>query len=491
MNKLFLFFLMFCYTLLHSQNKIFSDLSVMIGEQPNKGILKDDAKVNYAFFYAFPIAVTQTVFLDNYDRDTLKLSLQNISVYNNVLSSLFFHNLVVISPNGQSKDTINYQFDGTNLLIPFKSSYREISIQYEYQSDYFFKSNIPGANIEYFFQPQMFFWHSWYFTNPELWLSNVMFNVPTNEALFFADFSKQTDINHFEADIKKIKTEYGISFYLLNRKFYKEDSFFVNSTHVNLFFTTGVRIDSTNVIRDNQERILYNLFPKSTIDQNKINLINSRINSSLIKIEKIFNKKDSININIADSYLELKDEEGTKFVWGNVTQCSDNSYLILIDTSMWQSHDLIHEIIHIHSGIEPAMHNDDYYFFHESMIEYLAVYLGYNSENKRDSVFNRHLKQFNEIKTDDLDATSIFDVKYNGYRLDGSSGGTSGVVYQKTPYKIHQLAKSIGEEKFIRILTKFYYNVKKTQTCSFYNFEKTLKKNGVTNKQWADFMKGL
>jgi hypothetical protein len=246
-----------------------------------------------------------------------------------------------------------------------------------------------------------------------------------------------------------------------------------------------------NVVRNGDNKKLALILPDNRVSNVLIDTNKQKIKKYLQQIISIFNAKDSLEINIADSYLSLEDEEGNQLNWGSATHCSDNSYLLLIDTSAWNTQTLIHEMIHPFNKYEPVREDSAYYFFHESIIEYLAVCLGYANEHQRDSVFDAKIQYYNDIDSNALYTSSIFKVMNNNTVMDGSKGGSSPLIYRKAPYKIHKLAQSLGEENFIFLLSKFYKNVQEKKECNFLDFEKILKDNGLTDVQWLEFMKDL
>lgn len=106
--------------------------------------------------------------------------------------------------------------------------------------------------------------------------------------------------------------------------------------------------------------------------------------------------------------------------------------------------------------------------------------------------FNDKIQYFQQLDTALLwGENSIFKIIDNVTTTETEYGGTSPLIYQKTPYVIHQFAKQIGEDRFFSILAEFYRNVNQKQICSFSDFEQTFKHNDVTDRQWNDFMKNL
>ena len=82
-------------------------------------------------------------------------------------------------------------------------------------------------------------------------------------------------------------------------------------------------------------------------------------------------------------------------------------------------------------------------------------------------------------------------IKSNISLINGGYGGTSPIIYQKTPYYIHLFAKEIGEDNFFRFLKEFYSDVQKKKEINITNFKKILNKNGISNNQWQNFINKL
>ena len=119
------------------------------------------------------------------------------------------------------------------------------------------------------------------------------------------------------------------------------------------------------------------------------------------------------------------------------------------------------------------------------MVDYLAVCFYTTDGQKRDSIFNDRMTAFNRI---DPSVKSIFNLESDFVSLDEESDGTSYVIYKKTPYVIHQFAKSIGEERFLSAVQDYYKTVNQTSVSSFEQFEKVMKRHGISDQQWDGFV---
>jgi hypothetical protein len=473
---------------LNAQPVFLSDLQVDISEQSKEETFISDEQVDYALLYLYPTVVSQTIYLSDFDKDTLKLYMEHPStIWNQILLDMFFHDMTVTTKSEQEESILSLPFDfnGDSITIILPAPTCEINIHFQYQSDFGLQND--SEETSYFLQAQMYFWHSWYFTHPDMKLNKVNFRVPDNEAYFFVESLKQKRENHYEVDVVGVK-ENNISFYLLNQAFYEKVSFQEGTVSVHFFLTQGVEIDTIPVVRNGENKTLYRILPAQRVTNELIHSSKQKIKKTLQKIIPVFNYKDSLEINIADACLSLKDDKGKNYKWGSAMESTDKSYFLLIDTSHWA---LTHELIHPFNRYEPAKEDSSYYFFHESMIEYLTVYFEYADKQMRDSVFNAKMNHYNEIDPEVLYSSSIFGIFDNQTIMDGSQGGSSPVIYQKTPYLIHRFAQSIGEEKFISLLTLFYKNVQEKKSCSFSDFERIMQEDKLIDTQWAEFMKDL
>jgi hypothetical protein len=210
----------------------------------------------------------------------------------------------------------------------------------------------------------------------------------------------------------------------------------------------------------------------------------------LNKVVDIFNFDDSLCLNIIDASLTMKDYKDKEYTWGKTIESANKSSVIILDTSFWSSHSLIHEMIHVFNK-----YNDNkeygYYFFEESIVEYLAVCLWYDDLQKRDSVFTSKLNYYNDLKKMGLHDISIFDINKNEFQLHDTFGGTSPIIYLKTPCIINEFAKSIGDNIFLSIIKKYYKNVKNKKMQKWSDFKKTFISNGISKTQLDNFEKEL
>jgi len=471
--------------LIKSQNVV-CDLNVTILNQKEDSLSEDsDKKTDYIFFGIYPIEITQTLYLPAEVKDSLILQLNHFSQFYQVLGSMFYHNLNVNSEVNNQLVPLQFNFDGKELVINKIPKTKKIIIKYEYQSDFPIRNK--GTNTIFFMQPQINEWHSWFFTCKNMKISIINYVIPDNRAYFFATNMTELSNNKYSTHTKSIIND-EISFYLLRKPYYDKVSLKKNTVTMNLFLNKGVHIDTISDTLKKFGRIQ----PQNNISDTKKHKIENYIKISLQKIISFFNYKDNFSLNIADANLYFEEENGRKHVWGKAIECSDTSYFLAIDTSFWNTSDLIHEMIHAFNKYLPARNEKSFYFFNESMVEYLAVCFGYEDLQARDSAFNTKMQYFNKLDTTLLyGKNTIWNLKSNETIIENGLGGTSPIIYFKTPYLIHAFAKSIDENRFLSILKLFYLNTQTKKKCEFSDFEKIFKQNGITDKQLSDFIKNI
>ena len=460
----------------------------VLKEKEFEYLFSDTSENKNSNISVFPVIVKQTINLKNYKEKQIKLFLQNLPYYNQLLFTEYYKNLEVFSIKNEI-DTIpaKFNFYGDTLIVDVYSENIKLIIKYQFQSDYFLRSD--EQNTILFFQPQLYGWHSWFFINNDLYLENILFSVPYKEFYFWADNTNAINDSLYKTDISEIENN-NISFYIIKKQFYEEKSVTEQNVICNFYFSKGVVIDTTEVVYNGKLDKKISYIPQNTNKIIQNDKIIDKTKEAIQKIIDIFDYNKSVQLNVVDAYLTIKDFEDNLFLWGNTTKVSDNEFWLLVDTSML-SRINFHEFIHPFFDNSLSKNDIAPYFFNESVIEYVAVLLAYPNFKERDSVFNKKNEFYNTLNTNELDCKSIFKVVKNEYNMDGSQGGSSAVIYEKTPYKIHKFAEDIGSNKFIYILSQFYKNANIKREVSFSDFEKIMKQNGVTNKQWNDFITDL
>jgi hypothetical protein len=131
----------------------------------------------------------------------------------------------------------------------------------------------------------------------------------------------------------------------------KEATITGDTTDYNTYYTPGDRV--TTLLRQNNVEYLTNA-------QNKL--------------EKFFNKKVHIDIidgNMTTTCGGVGNETAGSMSMG--CQIDKYSGFIVMDTSFWNGHYVLHEITHMYNRTLPDETDSSYSFFNESLTEYLSM----------------------------------------------------------------------------------------------------------------------
>jgi hypothetical protein len=446
MNKLFFITISILFSFNAYSQQLSTDIYVEIKHR----------EVNDNVAFGGKTLIRQVIYLDStfVYPDSLILTSENISNFSMFLQNYFF-------PSFQLSKNIKYNFDGRELVAFVPDSVKSFEIDFEFNTMFGLRSAVASFALWAY----QYDWDSWFFTCNDMKINNAVLNIPDSTDVFVNLPNVQIgNKNSYLLNTSNLAGN-DISFYILLQSSFSKYSFIQNKNQYNLYFAKEIVIqpDST-----------YSMFalPDSNVKR-KIDFLKNILN----KINNYFTFSDSCFISIADANLSYE-----KLAWGHTVECDSNKYFIIIDTSFWQNTSLAHELLHIFCNFNINKNDSSYYFFGESIIEYLANYF-YFTKQERNSAF---IKNYSNISN----YTSIFKLSDN--RMSADTGeGSSEVVYIKTPYKIYLLAQSIGEDKFVSLLSEFYKQAKKKNGCNFPDFEKFMKQNGVSDQQWNDFIKDL
>ncbi|MDR1544356.1 MAG: hypothetical protein LBS50_08140, partial [Prevotellaceae bacterium] len=405
----------------------------------------------------------------NYLQDTIILSLENSD--NGWLNEFLFQKIELFSIVKSKKDTIAFTFSENKIKFASPAKNCKIEIEYYYQPDYVINGN---STMKVSLTRVSSTWHSWYFTLPNVKIKKIEFDMPENTKLI-TSLPQKNKKHKVCLDCTKI-SYYGVTFLVLENPYYENFTVETGKNKVNIFAFKGTQTTSDTTS-------LSTMYPpKDTvldIEKYKKYLLPT------LNIEKIFDKHISIDIVDGDVSINDVHKMGMGYPIGK------NNGFVVMDTSFWNHSEGLHEVIHLYNNILPDRKDTSFYFFNESVTEFLSVYFANSTNNKKDSIFTaKHTKYNDNNKT----RKSIFNVVENVFSISDNDtknkyiGGTYGIVYLKTPYKIYLLAKSVGEDKFISLLSKFYKQVKIKNSCTFPDFQQFMLKNGVTQKQWNDFI---
>ncbi len=171
-----------------------------------------------------------------------------------------------------------------------------------------------------------------------------------------------------------------------------------------------------------------------------------------------------------------------RYAYGKAVLMAENECFIFVDQSLWGK-DLMHELVHCYMNYNYE-NIDARYFFDESLIEYIANYLCYSNSSERDHAFMDKIEYYLQLPVDN--ELSVFDITRN-HVITETGGGTSGIIYHKIPFLIHQFAREIGEETLLDAVKSFNISVEKGRDVTFDDFGAILQNLGVSKKQWDDF----
>jgi len=420
-------------------------------------------------FYGNVCKITQSFQIRNYQKDTAYFILDKPSQFS-FLDMLYFQKMTVKEKN--TRKTIPHIFtsDTLKFILPKKDCI--IEIHYYCQPDYFMFGNDYMGCV---FCPYQQSWFSWYFSVPDMKINNMIVNVP--EHLYFFSNLMQKKVEKGKIYLSTDSIPNGISFFWVEKRYYEQIKTNIQTNQYNLYLFKDF------ILTEDTTSCYTLMLPSQRVGKNMISTHISELNRAVQGIEKIFQKK--VNFDIVEACLDISQGED-KVRWGSAFSLSENQVFIFMDTSFWTEHECLHEMVHAYNDILPSKNDSSYYFFHESMTEYLAIYFKYNLRKNRETVYEEKLLKYINLKQD---YTSIFEINKSELGLD--FGGTFGITYLKTPFVINSFAKKIGEDKFIEILSHFYKQIRETRVVNFQEFEKIFKSNGVSDNDWDWFMKNL
>lgn len=82
--------------------------------------------------------------------------------------------------------------------------------------------------------------------------------------------------------------------------------------------------------------------------------------------------------------------------------------------------------------------------------------------------------------------TSIFRLTNNSIS-EGDTCSTSDIIYLEVPFRLYCFGKSIGEDRFIQVISEIYSK----KYIDLVVFEKLLHKAGILNSEWISLVQSL
>ena len=456
----------------YSQN--FSDIKVnIIRNATNDSIYKNQ-------IYPVIVEINQQIVLKDFKKRKLQLNLKK-GDYNQIFKNLFYQNFKVYSSN--SNNLAKYTFNGKYLKISLKNkATTTLHINYLFQSDFGMKNNSTTA---VYFIPFMSDWHSWYFTNKSIPLKSVTINIPKEFTLFAnKPYSLQNNTYRFQTHLN----DTDVSFYLLDNQYYKKIHFISNGITFNTYLFKNIIVDT--VVFNHKDSLIPHPAKRVSVDFEKN--IKATIDSTTRYLTSIFTDINYPEINIVEASLSLQLDKKQHYTWGRQFQMNQGQAVILIDTSYWQGNSVQHELIHSFSKMPVDKQDSAYYFFAESLVEYLSLVIKYHSADKIDSVFQKRTDKIKALGYDLDSMPSIFDISNNYLNLSGTQNQTNIVIYQKVPLLLHHLAKKSGYNQFVWNLCRFFAVANKSKHVNMPLFEKYIRQNNlISNQEWQNFMETL
>ena len=426
--------------------------------------------------------ITQEFVLEKFSSDTLFLKLENIyNIFHSFMYRHYYQKLTVDIISENKKQSVEPNFDGITLRIPLPTPSCTVKLNYFFSSDYTVRSR--NSNAPHYVWPCEHPNQSWYFDCPDMQINKVEFNNPDDSLLyFFVNVPSYRQNGKIILDMKNTNTD-DISFYLFEKPFFHKTTCIEGADTINIYLDRGDSLIPTpgafwnNIILPGNDRVTQTL-----VDSSK-----NFISCALKKINTIFPPlQTAMTIDIFDADLSMSGG----MAWGVSVSDKNNHHLILVDTSFWHEQSLIHELIHLYNPVTYLTYSADdstYYFFAESITEYLAVCFRYEDKQERELVFNHKISLFTRSPNEDY---SIFKLTSNSWDRNNLRG-SAVVVNFKTPFIIHTFALMVGEDKFHAALKEFYAKAAKGMEINLSNFEQVLKDNGITDGQWDWFMRNL
>ena len=418
--------------------------------------------------YDYCCHVAQRVTIEKHLGDSVKLDLE-VCNFHPALLPFFYNNMEVYGVDNGNKEPL--QFDLSNVGVAIDNQgYDTIDISFYFNPNslmlYKYKMAFGGITM---YQSG---WHSMFFTSSNMEFDEINVICADGINMFLEGPYVHKD-NRFTMHNLNNPT---INAFLINLEYYVNDTLSENPD-ITAFLFKGNNAWQDTITGDwhdwepDEES-----HPKSRLPSNVASVIDN--------LSSFFNKRVA-SLEYIDTYTTLVDNDDES-CWGAAYDIDDENWFIVMDTSFWNDYQWCHETVHCFNTKLPCRNDSSYYFFNESMTEFVSVYFGTPEKTSIDSVFIKRMEKYGKL----LDGfPSIFQVENNLMGIDGS--GSFYVTYVKTPYCLHLLAKDVGEHRFMEICQGFYKHINKMETYTFADFADYMLKHGVSHEQWEQFMTNL
>ncbi len=411
----------------------------------------------------FPCYVQQRIIVSECTDDSLELMLPNCAVC--WLNTALYSNINIYHTDSSIRSN-DYSFDGQTLVVPV-SAHDTITITYYYNSEDI------AYNESLFFSRCLFFcqetWHSVWFTCDGMLLDTICVHFPYNAGRLTNATSFDPNDTLFVCDRSALPKD-GFALLVFDTMYYYKLKL-SDTPLVQLYLFRGIE----RSLSDGNGMIL----PRS-VDVEVLNKIPSNTLSVILKISDFFDFRID-TLEILDGVFSIAGS-----LWGSAFPVSHRRSMVLFDESFWNSYDWVHEIIHCYHTCLPDRGDSSFFFFHESMTEFLAVYFASCDSADVNRIFKSKQKMYRRTKDP---FSSVFQITSNS--LTSKGGGSFGAVYVKTPYCLYRLAEKVGKEEFFRLLNLFFTTVREKGEYSFVDFENFMLSNGVPADVWKNFKRSL
>ncbi len=472
MKKLPVFCFLFWTCGAAAQN-IVCDLEVDVGpearqETPLGG---ERRTVDYMPLYRFPVRIVQTFRAPQGLPDTLELAAENVSFWQQSFRKLFFHDIRARAYDrcGRPRDAkFAYRPAEGRISVAVPDSAAAVELSYDFQPDFVFRN---ASDSWVCVQPYFPGWQSWHFTAEGMTLGDAAVSLPDG-VYCYGNLEAPAGSSPF--------------FCLLNGRFYERYEGTAEGTSVALLVHKGTKTDTVPSAAGPCTVLSPGGRDTEAIARSQL----GRLLEAAAAVRELCGNRDTVSITVADAKLYFTDNRGNRYPWGRGLEYAPDRWLLLVDDSMWKSHSVVHEALHPLLKHAPPRSDSAWYFFTESLTEYLAVRFGYESRPERDSVFAAHRAHYESVKQSP--ELSVFRLTDNSVALDGSGAGTSWVVYEKAPCAINDLAESMGEEAFLDALRMFFRTAASDGTINMEALRRCITSGGKAGEEdWNRFVKAL
>ncbi|ALO14132.1 hypothetical protein L21SP5_00453 [Salinivirga cyanobacteriivorans] len=411
---------------------------VSFSQSPNESSLGIQIEKNPEFrdVELYELKITQVFKIGNQGKDSIVLKAPTTMQIQSPQLGLKIDTIIGVS---------RYKVAQNQLIIYFsKDKIYDFEIFYSYFGNVA-NLNLIGGNLGSFY-----YWDAneefWYFRSTNTKINEISISYPNNFYLL-ESFSNSKDIisegTNKETFISRSIQNIPLQFILLNKLKYERKRVVKSNQYLYIYLP----IDST--------RNLY---------LNKNNIV-KKIESQFDKVICFFDEVTSRNIDVIQIDYNKKGR-----ALGNQIIC---------DSSFFYTHHLLHEFIHVYSEIRTVKNDSGYFFLEESLTEFLAICLNYNSKN-RDIYFDRKIAYYSNKSHANK---SIFEV-------DKNSNENWDLIYGKTPFIIHLLSLRLNENEIYRILKDFYIHYSKKEV-TFDDFSLFLRNQSVDKEVFSEFIRLL